>query len=538
MSVYITKVNTNLKKVQEVELGEKTIIVGANGSGKSSILNSIELCFGGYVSDYRGRTVKNARDLHALSVDGNLTVQCTCSDGTKKSVSVNKKENGTVSRPLMYGKTELHLPLQNITSILEGSSKTFKTWLIEQMNIDLSQESLQDIATEHGVNLGNFSVDSIETSMRALKEEIKKGGDSIRSRKKTIEDFAQTINPNVDLTADDKHEKVKRERDFFQSNSDKWVRLMNEKRTLQAELATVKGERTIAQSQLDTLHQKRDLYPTQDEILENNVRQDVIGIFNLLEKLGQTKSCLICDGHISDFSKRKDTLDAESHSINIKVNHLTCIVELEMKVEQLNERCNYLQNKVKEIDAELPVASDLPKSQEVMDNLNSELNMLQQKMNDLTVYRLKLKEISRVKDELVKMEDNHKENKRLLSAYQQIQTDIIETAKDAFVVGLNQHISFDVGIQVGDKQVDIGKLDGERLCFGLSGAEYLELKFALVQYLYPSNTVLLTEDRAIDSNKLVDIMSSLSTFSGQVILTSVVPPSTIPQGWTLLELKR
>jgi hypothetical protein len=54
--------------------------------------------------------------------------------------------------------------------------------------------------------------------------------------------------------------------------------------------------------------------------------------------------------------------------------------------------------------------------------------------------------------------------------------------------------------------------------------------------MYPENSVLLAEDRAIDEDRLVAIMEKFSTFYGQVILTSVFMPSTIPQDWTVIEL--
>ena len=171
-----------------------------------------------------------------------------------------------------------------------------------------------------------------------------------------------------------------------------------------------------------------------------------------------------------------------------------------------------------------------------MEELEAAVMSKKEQANAVTIYRLKLSEIERVKAELVEMQEQHKENKRLLSLFQSLQTDVIDSAKDKFAEEVSKFISFDIGIYVGEKHVDIGKVNNGKVCFGLSGAEYLELKFGLAQYLYPSDSIILSEDKAIDPYKMEEIMNSLSTFSGQVILTSVTLPSTIPQDWTVVEL--
>ena len=152
------------------------------------------------------------------------------------------------------------------------------------------------------------------------------------------------------------------------------------------------------------------------------------------------------------------------------------------------------------------------------------------------MYHLRIKEIARVKEEHVQMQEKQKELKKLFKALQSIQTEFVDEAKDKFVDKLNEVLSFKINIYVDEKDIDIGKVESGKICFGLSGVEYMELKFALAQLLYSENSVILSEDKAIDEDRLTIIMEKFSTFLGQVILTSTIRPSTIPSDWKVVEL--
>ena len=54
---YVCRVRSSVKKGCDVDLGPRTVIVGPNGSGKSTIVQSIELAAGGFVSDMEGREI-------------------------------------------------------------------------------------------------------------------------------------------------------------------------------------------------------------------------------------------------------------------------------------------------------------------------------------------------------------------------------------------------------------------------------------------------------------------------------------------------
>ena len=66
--MYIKGIKSNIKGGVDQELGEKTLIVGPNGIGKSAIINAIELAVGGSASDIVGRAeVKREAELLTLA---------------------------------------------------------------------------------------------------------------------------------------------------------------------------------------------------------------------------------------------------------------------------------------------------------------------------------------------------------------------------------------------------------------------------------------------------------------------------------------
>ena len=53
--LYVADAASNIKRGVCVSLQPKTLIIGGNGTGKTSILNTIELCLTGSISDVGGK---------------------------------------------------------------------------------------------------------------------------------------------------------------------------------------------------------------------------------------------------------------------------------------------------------------------------------------------------------------------------------------------------------------------------------------------------------------------------------------------------
>ena len=74
---------------------KKTIVIGKNGTGKTALLNSIELALCGWASDYRGKAqIKRPVDIIRLAQDKEITVALTMSNGKTRTYHTKKRGKG------------------------------------------------------------------------------------------------------------------------------------------------------------------------------------------------------------------------------------------------------------------------------------------------------------------------------------------------------------------------------------------------------------------------------------------------------------
>lgn len=543
MSTYIKQIKSNVKQQTDIELGQKTLIVGKNGAGKSAILNSIELCMGGFVSDFRGKIVKKPNDLIKLTEDNELKVQCVMSDGKKSSIVIKQKQDGTVSRPKKFGKTELHLPMLEVSSILEGSPKNFKSWILSKIEINVDEDDLEAIFKETGVDpqlvQKDNLVETIDSQLSIAKEKVTSLSSAIRSRKTTIDEFSQTIDTNVDLSAPAQYKEAKAQLSDYERKDkmmNHYIKQIQEFMKRSQELA---DRRTLIKGKLDTIDMHPGLLPTKEEIIAHNIRKDVVDMLGLHQSLNQTHQCLVCGGKLDLVEEKIATLKESAIDIQNKVDLLKIKVQLEQEYTQVHNAITDLVNKTNKVRYEQDQLAQkmVTIEKDEYDFLKNKIDKLSEKNNAVTVYHLKMKEIDRVKKEYESMKDELKQAKKLVLTLERIQSEFVWEAKDKFCDRIEEHLSYKIELEIDEKNISLGKCAGpNKVQLGLSGAEYLELKFALAQAMYPTNSVLLTEDRAIDDERLSIMMEKFSTFCGQVILTSVTMPSTIPQDWTVIEL--
>src|SRR5687767_4463514 len=100
--MHVNRIVSNAKGGINVELGEKTIVIGPNGTGKSAITNALELALSGTASDIYGRglmklpadLIANLAPTHA----GELFSIASLSDG--RSVSWRAGVKGAGKKPL------------------------------------------------------------------------------------------------------------------------------------------------------------------------------------------------------------------------------------------------------------------------------------------------------------------------------------------------------------------------------------------------------------------------------------------------------
>ena len=148
--MYITHIKTNAKVGADTELGPKTIIVGRNGSGKSTIINAVELALTSRASDIAGRTdVAREADVMALAPAGeNLFAEASFDNGQHASYIVEgstaKAKKAVVNRPDAAKHDEV-LPIRTLKEAVLGSAQTARKYLLSKVAGDVTREYVAEL---------------------------------------------------------------------------------------------------------------------------------------------------------------------------------------------------------------------------------------------------------------------------------------------------------------------------------------------------------------------------------------------------------
>ena len=143
MRPIVEKVTSSIKGGVKAKLGQRTLILGANGIGKSAILNAAELAGTGKVSDIAGRALmaKDA-DLFMLAPPeaDHVYAHAHLSEGI-----------GMASWELRKGKRAkrtgpgISFPLREVRDALLGSAETARKWILEHGDVFTWTEVLAQV---------------------------------------------------------------------------------------------------------------------------------------------------------------------------------------------------------------------------------------------------------------------------------------------------------------------------------------------------------------------------------------------------------
>jgi len=151
---YVSSVKSSIKGGCDVQLSPHTVIVGPNGSGKTTIVQAVELATCGWVGDMEGRDrVKQSKALSRLFPSlGNMFSEVVIADD---KVSLGESGRATIFSwtmepgPKSGFKTPEHdpafvvrFPVQDLMATLGGSAETVGAWLEGQVLDTMTKEDL------------------------------------------------------------------------------------------------------------------------------------------------------------------------------------------------------------------------------------------------------------------------------------------------------------------------------------------------------------------------------------------------------------
>jgi hypothetical protein len=153
--MHIVRVLSNVKGGVNAILGPKTYLVGRNESGKSAVINSIELALTGRASHIYGRETAAERELlNLLAPEGEaLFAQVEFNDGSRARFEMGKgKAAGAprffdgqgLERPNLPWDMETVMPLRPLTDAIAGKADTTRKFFLHFAVGSLSDKDVLD----------------------------------------------------------------------------------------------------------------------------------------------------------------------------------------------------------------------------------------------------------------------------------------------------------------------------------------------------------------------------------------------------------
>ncbi len=560
MAVFVQRVRSNVKSgdgmLWDVELGEKTLIVGANGKGKSRVVNAVELALTGRASDLAGRAdVAREADLLALAPGrrANLFAEATLSTGEKALFAVEYVGDGKARKadhdvPVWFAKQEL-LPVRAVREAMLGSADTacrqFLKWAgagAQRDLADMVSPSLHGHLQRLVVLTPGVGVDGLEVaarkkkleanaSVKAFEAALASGG--VSQAPPAEEDIVSAQEACAGArkvlvaaqAAQMRHHAAQRKEQLAQTIG-----------ALEAEVATATGMYSQWEHYVGGLEKPVGNMATAQALLE-------LLTFTIV---GNDADCLMCGAqpgaeHLRQrHAQVNAALGAKMKAANDYAGAVANLSAAKIQMESASTKLAYARHAYDTATEGGDDAGgvDYATAAAACDAAEAQLRRLQGAQAAWRSYRTLMTQLDTARTDAAAwkaLEDALAQAGRLLL------TDVLATFTGKVQSFLPSTDIFGMALSEGAREVFHAGFDRSgALHTALSGAEWARLTLAMSAAILPPGAtlaVLTPEERAFDPKTLAAVMRALSAAPGQVILTSPIPPyGKTPAGWTVVEL--
>jgi hypothetical protein len=530
---YVAEVEFNIQRGGKYALGPKTLIVGPNTVGKSSIVRTIELACSGRASDIAGReTLALDADLWALAGDGVGIAECVArfSDGGSATWSLTRgkkaQRTGTVAA----------FPIRDVRSAILGSAETARKFFLSVASRITWEEAIAEVPTQFHDRLTPYkSADGAAGLLGAI-EGLKKRVRDLNSDARAQRSVVMTTSQGIAPPPSEKDIARAKEAAAFAARSTQTAQA-------QARIAEIDREITSAETELSaTAARSADvdakwaaLPPPLPPIVEH-----AIAVGEYLAAHGGTE-CVICGairpagtfGLRVEKAKKIVTdaraverdrafLDGARHGAR------SAVAEIGVTLERLRNERESLKSIVGEAPAAFVGAPDAESLIRTAERWNA---------------------IRAAEGRAVQLETEAKIIGQTIALVQTAVERLLDRARSDFEAAVQRYLPapfrFGLDLKDGEREVcRVGLRTAAGLRTALSGAEWSAMTAALAsavaertRAIQPNDPVIVVpEDRDFDPKMLAEVMRSFVGFDGQVIITGTKHPAAPVDGWTVVEL--
>lgn len=568
--MHITEVGANIKGGVKAKLGPKTLIIGPSASGKTAIINAVELALTSQVSDLRYREAAAADQLIAeLGTRGEpLSVAVTFDDGSQAAYGVPKgKLKGQAVRPSSIDPARV-MPIRQVLAALRGDAETTRKFLLAHIVGALTvadlqiPESLQLIwksaiastqRTEALVDVVTQAIEAAEAQARSCKARAVEQAASIEQTSQGL-----PARPDDELLA-----KLKAEADQTSAEVTRLTNLLSggsdleiKKNTLEQrrnDLGLVTAAQNEARAQYAALSAQAAQLEGSEGLLQTlealyRVVTNKLRAMPLDSGAHTPTDCPVCRSGIN-----VERLTQVGQALAAKLNELrgqprradivAQLAGLSARGQYQNERIGNLQSEIQSLEAALAVGGALAATATVEDL--SKAIATAQEANTVLAGAVQLRSrwdsIARFRDQVLVLERQKADWERLAEHLNERILELVDNRAAAWVAKvqarLPDELFFDLKLRDGKRSVCYLGLKGPNgLRTALSGYEQAVVLAAVADVCAGDQPywLLVVPDRQMDSKSLTRALKALVSAGGQVLMTSTVEPESIPDGWTVV----
>jgi energy-coupling factor transporter ATP-binding protein EcfA2 len=560
-SPHITHVSSNIKGGVDTDLSRLTLIVGPNGSGKTSIVNSIELALTGSVTDMEGRErVKAASSIARLGNGVGVTAKAVCSTGEEATWELTPKKRGGYFEPKHNPLgVDVQFPVDEVREILSGSAETIRNWLMGHFfERDSGQIGVRDIESRlpsedadefwkvakglRGRDEDDSGVDLLLEVVAAAKKKARSLKSGAKTAQATIDSLSREMPPEPtgdDLAKAGAIVEQARQTILRVSSGPRAPDLIRLRGEAQAKVAVFEEASKMAQAARN-LSADLDFQGESEQVIA--FRDSLIAVVEVNSRLPENR-CLVCENSIGmDLVGKAERLkeenaDGKEALLLAQKVEATAQDEASARIdaEQAISRLQRAEGDALKVTSQPDIAA-LSSAAEDARGALERLKAAQSQWSNLRAAR---DEARASKTQATKLE-------ALADSCQDVLKELLAQAVGRFEMAVQAYLPDD------DRFALVLEEDGKSVCrFGfirdghlhtaLSGAEWARLTLALGCACARLDSDVLSifkpEERALDADTLSQVMKALADAPGQVLLTSPVKPKgRAPKGWSVIDI--
>ncbi len=349
--------NNEQHLVLNTDKGELILLVGQNGNGKSSLIESIDFSLYGKVRGKKKKWVTQATLPNRINNELFTKIEFI-SNGTEVEIQrglnpgvLNLIENGITNDKA--GKSNIEDKIQKYVGV---DIETFKSFISMSINdfknfISLSTEEKQLLLDKlfnlEVINILNSILKDINKENKSqilrLDSEIRTLEDSISSIKKSIETAIQKEKASKQVEIDQIKEDISSKKDDYQTLKDKIEKVKVKEKELSDEIEKEKKEFITIQNEIKNAQKQIDLYesgkcPTCQSDLTDSIHSEFKN--SLIEKVASLDAVrLELESNIKLIRERQIKLTGISNDVNKAYNDMTYYLRnLKTKLDQLQKQ--------------------------------------------------------------------------------------------------------------------------------------------------------------------------------------------------------